>query len=114
MDPTEVDWPDMDSIDNRDGSGRSDIASDMGWVAPIRTRVRTDLVRVGSIWNRHRSDMDWLGRHGFHGGQLWVGSVGMYVLNGSTHAAVQSHSTLEVHSFPLGIRPFTLTIWRIP
>ena len=38
----------------------------------------------------------------------------MGALNGSTHANVQFHSTLEVHGFPLGIRPLQVTIWRRP
>ncbi len=75
MNPIWIGLPRMSSIENRNGSGRSDIASDMGWTVPIWSRVRADMDRVGPLWIRHRPDMDWLGRHGFRCEQLWVGAV---------------------------------------
>ena len=62
--------------------------------------------RVGPLWIRHRPDKDWLGRHGLRCEQLWVGTTRMDALNDQKACKrPKYHSTLEVHGFPLGIRP---------
>ena len=69
--------------------------------------------RIGPVWLRNEPNMDWVVRNGFGYKPMWVGSVRIDVLNGSTHAIIQIHSTLVVHSFSKGIRPLTLTIGEL-
>ena len=114
MDPKWIVLLRTSSIESLHGAGRSDAASDVVGLARYGVGRGGDMDRVGPLWIRHRSDMDWLDRHGFHCEQLWVAPARTDVLNDSEHENVQSHSTLEVHGFPLGIRPIASYYLRIP